>query len=341
MACVRLKRLLSQDPAEAILISHKRRCVAVGGGDAFQEVKEVFRFAGTVQDKDEPVENFITRAATDGEMKLQSRKSVKMRPANILTKSKEQQKLTSKENRFQLVSTLRGITNADLTENLENNTASNTFEETMTGLYKLYDVEHYEKPRPVVKIKEPETISCNGVPLQYSEKLVQQSAEPGYVYDLYFADSNSLVNDMLQEPVRIEYCDTSELDLLDNVEEEDPFAADDDDDSNDENNWRNDYPEEDEEFEKQYDFYERDEELLERMTDFMIAARASSEEDDDLSTSEEHYEVDTTDKRLHGEAYANFKTQMKAHLKESESNDMDSYKNPVLSASHKDEMFRW
>ena len=88
-----------------------------------------------------------------------------------------------------------------------------------------------------------ETVTCNNVPMV--RKKVQEHAQ-GYVYDLYFTNSQDFDFRLLENILTVEALG-EELQFHDYRDEE-CEVYDDDEDSNEEDNWRNDYPDEDPRF---------------------------------------------------------------------------------------------
>lgn len=315
MACVRLKRYLTNEPVEAIVVSHKRRRLE-GEGDG-DEVQTVFRYAGTVLSKDESVKVTLSKTVHLDKYKLSSRKNVKT--SIVANKIKETTRNTSKENRYKLVSTKRGITEKSLSSSADKNTVEQ--EDAEGGDYcKLYDIEDYSN---VTKLsKKEQVITCNGEPMTCA---ADGLSEPQYVYDLYYINSDN-IQAFSEESVRIEFWDAITEQMYDN---DDSDIYNEDDDSNDENYWANDYPDEDSDYEKDLDCYRQEEDdITSGFTTMKIATDSNS---DDSCSNE--FKSDSEDERIHGKNYAAFKKRMQKFMDdecEDSDEDYEAINNGVL-----------
>ncbi|XP_033113116.1 probable RNA polymerase II nuclear localization protein SLC7A6OS [Anneissia japonica] len=111
---VRVKRKHTDDPVEALVLSCKRAKkgpTSSGGAkssasskSASSEVKNVFRFAGTVAQKDQALPKHIEDVIQRGQLQYKTKGNI---PAHV--KAKQQQKQTSINNRYRMVAKHRGI----------------------------------------------------------------------------------------------------------------------------------------------------------------------------------------------------------------------------------------
>lgn len=203
MALLRVKRRQDEDAIDVLLLACKRQKTED------PSFSTVFKFAGTVEGKEEDV-NVHFSNAKEAFNSGKSFRYQKRQVSDITEKLKAENKLFSKNNRLKVINCFR------------------------TG-------DEEEKELTVVDIENQPQQITNEAP---KDSCSSASTEEQYVYDLYYSSGN--FDDLLMENVLSAHAVDEDLlfgDFLDKDEEED-YVMDDEDDSNDENNWRNDYPDE-------------------------------------------------------------------------------------------------
>ncbi|KAL5477900.1 hypothetical protein EMCRGX_G024755 [Ephydatia muelleri] len=233
---LRVKRRSHVDPADALVVSKKRKI----DPSTFHEKEEetnVFRLAGTVGDVDEEtLMSKIRQHTTDHRALTKHNPLAKLTMSAIHDRQREEAKTASLDHRFQFVSKLRHLdeANQEVAEDSLLNHAGDKVQ--------IYDVILGGTPQAD---SGKAVITCNNAVMIREQVAPRSNPSDGggdYVYDLYCADEASMQD--------ISTYDWSSLTVYepeyvhDVIESED--GEEDDDDSNAEDNWRNDYPDEDE-----------------------------------------------------------------------------------------------
>ncbi|XP_072169743.1 probable RNA polymerase II nuclear localization protein SLC7A6OS [Diadema setosum] len=288
---LRVRRKRSCEPSEALIFSCKKARMGDGGsgGKGSQgaagasggsaagssgEVKTVFKFAGTVAKKDQPISQRIQAAlstvhlyanlepakpkpkpsassesSSSSSKKSKKSKSKSKSKSSSKSKSRASQLASQKEGRFEIVSSHRGLNLSGLDGQSEpssvRNGSSHSNGAEAKDLFSLFDVVMDESKASSSykrQSSKSDAITCNSVQMIREKLVIDDSADNEYVYDLYYADDNQL--DFGQTVVTGMQLEDEEL-VHDFFEEDSHEVYDDEDDSNDENNWRNDYPDED------------------------------------------------------------------------------------------------
>ncbi|XP_014286415.1 probable RNA polymerase II nuclear localization protein SLC7A6OS [Halyomorpha halys] len=204
MALLRVKRRRDEDAIDVLLLAYKKQKTED------PSFANVFKFAGTVEGKEEDVKVHVNNAKEAFDSGKSFRYE-KRQVSDITKKLKAENKLFSKNNRLKVINCFR--------------TGENEEEKELT----VVDIEN--QPQQITN--EAPKDSCS-----------LASTEEQYVYDLYYSSGN--FDDLLMENVLSAHAVNEDLlfgDFLDK-DEDDDGVMDDEDDSNDENNWRNDYPDE-------------------------------------------------------------------------------------------------
>ncbi|XP_022084137.1 probable RNA polymerase II nuclear localization protein SLC7A6OS isoform X2 [Acanthaster planci] len=280
---LRVRRKRTNDPAESLVFSCSKKARTTDGestggsasasktsasvGYATDDEKKVFKFAGTVGKKDEPIAQQIEEAIKKATQKpaITSSKPTKSITKSKSSKSKSREKSrsiqqkVSQTRRFQILSSHRGIDLTELDTLSKNPPAKKTAPVKRTpSKLKLWNRMKKAAPATDTSVEdEAKKLFClydvaqdegvpttNGQSQMVREKLVldDQAKESDYVYDLYYIEDGQLdMNGALamggaDQELFLEY-------LVSQEEEEFEETYDDDSDSNDENNWRNEYPE--------------------------------------------------------------------------------------------------
>lgn len=332
---VRVKRKITDDPVEALVLSFKRRRDETSADDD-HTATEVFRFTGTapaVEDQDQsesPTETreHLKRILTGGNVSFPNRvirtgirRSQKLHLADIRLKTKQEKEDTVRQQRDALLLSLRAIDMRDVAddETTADKSASITIHDQAYDTSVMPDLFEPESPTKAAQPKpSTSSITCNDQPLVRisSEQLKNDTANgetanggDSYVFDYYvpskFCDNHESENgddDFAAGigPRRTSTPPTSESEndvtdyfsnliavypynlcdeAIDNGATEGIYHADfddesddDDEDSNAESNWRNEYPDEDDDFEKRYDFYDQNYESADNEEDEFFEA---------------------------------------------------------------------
>ncbi|XP_015521461.1 probable RNA polymerase II nuclear localization protein SLC7A6OS [Neodiprion pinetum] len=209
-AVLRVKRRNAEEPLEALVIACKRRKTEnIDGADiaASDPVTAVLKFAGTVKNQADNVIECISKTLTKEELKANFKNHV---VANVTSKTREQSKQKSQENRYKVVNYFRSL-------------ESNDVEELVDKEISVIDVED----------------STSAI----SEETVVIAQDENYVYDLYYTQTG---HDMLIDQLVSIHPFQDEL-VFGSYRDNgiDAEVYDQSEDSNSESNWRNDYPDSD------------------------------------------------------------------------------------------------
>lgn len=294
---IRIKRLLNEEPSEAIMVICKKRKTETETEE--EPVSTVLKFAATVnttvschnvikwihtsnctmsfQDEDLLAQVRITTSKSEPPQHSQSFKTHK---PNVFEKLKQQTQDNSKNSRYKVVNCYRsGKPNPKNSEDVD------------SEAYTVFDIEYEED------IKEPSFSSVN---------------KPQYVYDLYYTTSDDLDD--------TDYNDVSIYPLSDNLvygsyrdNGIDYDETEQSDDSNDENNWRNDYPDE-----SDSDSDLNEEDLVRAVRRFKLEYELSSDDEDEAYVYDDDsdgtgYEamISKKEEKKYGKLYARFKAKVR------------------------------
>ncbi|CAN7991813.1 unnamed protein product [Ixodes hexagonus] len=243
---VRIKRKADQNPADTIVLAPKTAKLWHDEDRDF-----TFTYAGTFKDPNSEEADETIRRVKDS--KVQLRTDPKNHTVDIPTKVREEHRSASKKNRLKLLLQHRAIVEEIHSEEFDDKDLESPHK-TVNSLFRLYDVvaEDVEKEKDTSReAKKVSTITCNDVAMVF-ENVKAPELEEDFVYDVYYTHSE------------LNLLETSDLSVFKCLAPEDfePEAAyesdlglDDDSDSNAEDNWRNDYPDEETDFERQLDYY--------------------------------------------------------------------------------------
>jgi len=339
---LRVKRRITEDPADVLLLSAKR-LKADSSGD---EAPKFLKLAVTVEDQegtelDETLARIINNkkgAPNFGELKERYKKS-RQETGSTATRGVEKEK-AREEDRFRLVNTKRAIKLDELEEWSENNSDVSP-DSQPTPLYHLYDVvkDKYSLAASAAVDLEQDKLSCNGIEMIREFVNKPDPDQANYVYDVYYAEGNALedFDDSLLDGLVSLQPFNSGTEFMYEEYRDNPidFRYEDDIDSNDEDNEANEYPDEeddDDEYARGYGFDPSDE-LGARMGRVRMCeaeADLSSDEEDKLLYTKSFEE----DVNLHGREYAKYKQQM---MKELNKNGLDFTEEDLLDDSEKDD----
>lgn len=358
---LRVKRRRSQSPAGALVIhlsAKKKRENEDSISDPNSTTatdspsKAVFKFAATLDKND----HGSIKDALDKVGHPKSDPKLLKRILDTKSKTSKSSESDSTKKRYKVISQARGI---DLNKTDEA-TNDDELDDESDRLYKLVDLIKSDNNADSEKNKEDKNdldmpnvsnptekvdqITCNGVPLV-------KLAEEEYVYDVYTMQSDafsSTDSDVDQSNIfsaqdfdATNIVDISFLDCRDMAEDDEEawrkVMDGDDSDSNDEDHWKNDYPDEEDEFsEADDDAYYRDDDLdldFERFHirhgNREIGSSASEESDDDDEFGDEdglvhsRSESFVRDADLHGTSYAKWKRKMVKQMGDENSSEED------------------
>ncbi|XP_075045017.1 putative RNA polymerase II nuclear localization protein SLC7A6OS [Mixophyes fleayi] len=274
-AVLRVKRKRGADPAEALVISCKRRRSEEEPPGPVTE--QVFRLATTVTSQDEPIQKYIHDAISRDRVShvLQPTHGSLQRIQKDLRVRKDVER---QESRYRLISSLRPKCDDKLESGSGDSQEASLVKDQLPtqekaeasapeayGDFQVFDVVHEEAEKEGANLKDcdPETIMCNSVKM-IRERLVVSEAEQGsehresadeFVYDIYYAESSP--HNWIQDILSVQPCMYEQDLVADDLEPNDVYE--DEDDENEESNWRNDYPdEEDSDKEERYMGYYED-----------------------------------------------------------------------------------
>uniref|UniRef100_A0A3P9L590 Probable RNA polymerase II nuclear localization protein SLC7A6OS n=1 Tax=Oryzias latipes TaxID=8090 RepID=A0A3P9L590_ORYLA len=266
---LRVKRKRGTDPADALLLACKRIRPesSQNSGETVPEPNEaevensVFKLVATVGTQDAPVQTQVRQALA------RPRVAHALRPSatsfqRVIGDLRSTKWSTRREERYRILSSHRSELPAPAEHQSVQTEAPEAADERGKATVKGWDlgeiqvvdliqeVEEDDKPFDKMLPSDPEAILCNNTKMLRErlsisgDRLGEEHRErdEDYVYDLYYQETSTpgWIQDILS--VRA-YADEGELvpDLV--VHEEEVYE--DEDDENEETNWRNDYPDED------------------------------------------------------------------------------------------------
>lgn len=288
-AIVRLKRRITDEPIEKILVSCCKKQKCENGSEKQSEnleeniTTQVLKFAGTVPDKNEEISKHIKNAIRKEKLAKEYKRHIN---CDISAQNRVIKKISSNKNRYNIVSQFRAKQLDKIDEIADEEAEANKKDdktkeaegsEKSEKLFCLYDMEQ----EYITQNQSPEEdiVTCNSVPM-IKEKvtLPMNEVDKTYVYDLYYINQPHFNYSWLENIPYVDVYKQDELFINDQYSDSEDIYEDDDDDSNDENNWRNDYPDEDPHF---YDPEEDDEDDDDASKDEFNAA--NSDDDDYLA----------------------------------------------------------
>lgn len=250
---VRIKRKADQNPADSIVLAPKipRR------GDDDGGANYTFHYAGTFKEPDSEEANETIQRVKRSRWLL--REDPKQHSTDLRSKARNLQRSASRQSRLELVLQHRAVLQEIASEDITDESLGAPRQSTHS-LFRLYDVVAEDaKKDPSAEesadesAEEASTITCNDVPM-VREKVKETEPDKEYVYDVYF---NNLQCDLAADKdfflfqYETPFGPEPSYDSDPELEE----ANGDDSDSNAEDNWRNDYPDEDPDFERPADYY--------------------------------------------------------------------------------------
>lgn len=250
---VRIKRKADQSPADSIVLAPKMpRC-----SDDDEGTNYTFHYAGTFKEPDSKEANETIQRVKRSKWLL--REDPKQHSTDLRSKARTLQRSASRQNRLELVLQHRAVLQQIASEDITDDSLDAPRQSTH-NLFRLYDVvaEEAEKDRIAAEsvegsAEDASTITCNDVPM-VRERVKEPEPDKEYVYDVYF---NNLQCDLAADKdfflfqYETPFGPEPRYDSDPELEEADG----EDSDSNAEDNWRNDYPDEDPDFERSADYY--------------------------------------------------------------------------------------
>ncbi|XP_072237100.1 probable RNA polymerase II nuclear localization protein SLC7A6OS [Leuresthes tenuis] len=315
---LRVKRKRGTDPADALLLACKRirpessqsSSETVPEPNEAEVENSVFKLVATVATQDAPVQTQVRQALA------RPRAAHALRPSaassqRIIGDLRSTKWSTRREERYRILSSHRAGLSRPAERQSSQKDASDAVEESRKGSDKwglgdcqVVDLLHedagdQDKPLSKMLSSDPEVILCNNTKMLRErlsvsgERLGEEHREQDedYVYDLYYQETATpgWIQDILS--VRV-YTDEGELvpDIVVNDEE----VYEDEDDENEEANWRNDYPDEesDEDREERYGGYWEEEHSYSRRSwqryQTEVMRELGSGDDDDAEDAEKY-----------------------------------------------------
>lgn len=246
---LRIKRKADGTPAETIVLAPKTAKTWHDDDSDF-----TFTYAGTFKNPNsKEVNEAICRVQNS---RTQLRTDPKNYTVDLPTKLREEHRSASKKNRLKLLLQHRSIIEEIHSKEVEDKDLESP-DKTLNSFSRLYEVVAEDVQKERDGSHEDETtekvssITCNDVAMVL-ENVKPRELEEDFVYDVYYTHSD------------LNLSDTHDLSVFQFLAPEDfePEAAydsdlglDDDSDSNAEDNWRNDYPDEETNFEQHLDYY--------------------------------------------------------------------------------------
>lgn len=227
------------------------------GGDDDDGANYTFHYAGTFKEPDSEEANETIQRVKRSRWLL--REDPKQYTTDVRSKVRKLQRSASRQNRLELVLQHRAVIQEIASEDITDESLDAPRQSTH-NLFRLYDVvaEDAEKDRIAEEsagkpAEETSTITCNDVPM-VRETLKEPEPDKEYVYDVYF---NNLQCDLAADKDFFLFQYETPFGpepTYDSDPELEEAGGDDSDDSNAEDNWRNDYPDEDTDFERPADY---------------------------------------------------------------------------------------
>jgi len=315
---VRIKRKVTEEPADTLLIAQKR--FKVEEHDQSPAIG-LLRRIGTIKHESEALGKTILEAIRSEQMKPSS---IKLHQVDLRAKQHAEHRQSSAAGRMRIVNSFRDITSDSSTSERNKKEKESIADDVLFNVYELIDESTHENTSEPQKKQE---ICCNGVPM------IQETVDAGYVYDVYLADIDDFTERLLDFNFSIEKCSVDPA-MVDYREDPEDLMKmeDEDEDSNEEGYWKNDYPDEDEHFEEGNDYYrqyedDEDEEVLQRVKCFHIGSSGLEEEEAEGSESDDEGATGSArhrrDRELHGPAYARYKSRALRELGENSSDESD------------------
>lgn len=247
---VRIKRKADENPADTIVLAPKAAKLWHDEDRDF-----TLTYAGTFKDPNCKEADEAIRQVKDS--KKQLRTDPKTHTVDIASKVREEHRSASKKSRLKLLLQHRAIIEEVHSEEIDDKDLESPHK-TVNSLFRLYDVvaEDFQKEEKAshedAATEKTSTITCNDVAMVL-EKVKPPELEEDFVYDVYY--SHSELNLLDKQDLSVFQCLAPEDFEPEAAYESDLGLDDDDSDSNAEDNWRNDYPDEETDFERQLDYY--------------------------------------------------------------------------------------
>ncbi|GAB1600906.1 probable RNA polymerase II nuclear localization protein SLC7A6OS [Argonauta hians] len=243
-AIVRVKRRISDEPLENVLVSCKKSRLT--DNEKVPETK--LKFAGTVTEKTDAISNHIKKAIRKEKLEREYKRHAYRDPADKVRTTCQK---SSEAKRYHVVSQYR-LNCLDKVDSLKEECDTSEQNRTETAeaksaddkIYCLYDIEQLGDPI-VEASQHKDVVTCNSIPMKCEKVTVDKSQE--YVYDIYYTNTTGFDYRWLESSPCIELYEESHIFMDDRLSDSDDDYEDDS-DSNEENNWRNDYPDEDPHF---------------------------------------------------------------------------------------------
>jgi hypothetical protein len=265
-AVVRVKRRLDEEPVETLVLLCKRAKTdtvpraPLATEESSDEIKSVFKFAGTLTAQDKTVTNCVTQAIKKVKLQKQYREHYKTVGGPGRT---EKLRSVASDARYKVVSERRAVDeeglwqDGDIADDAVSHLQPQSSCET-NGIFCLCDLEklNHQESTSTAMATGSDVIMCNNVPMVRetvalptvgkSSNSAATSGDDRYVYDVYYANDAQFDFRSLEKVLAVEaFSDENAEYMYDETESDEDAAAYDEDDENAENNWRNDYPEDD------------------------------------------------------------------------------------------------
>ncbi|ELT89083.1 hypothetical protein CAPTEDRAFT_221578 [Capitella teleta] len=301
---VRLKRRRDEQPAENLLFSCKKRKtlepLSCGIADVDDTFKTLFKFAGTIDSKEDDLGSVVKKAISKEKLKQSYKQAHSQYGAyeegRVNSRSRKSKKDASTSARFKVVSDRRVGDWESLDASEEGAAAAAAAEEK--GLF-LWDVEaEGTKAMKASEEEEADVVTCNGVALTKSKVKAEE-----YVYDLYYFNKPDFDFRLMENILAVEAFGGQML--VNPGSDDDSDHYDDEDDENDECNWRNDYPDEDP---QHYACDELDDDLAYAMHDKLTFGDGEELSDGEIPASSDIWSPSA--------GYEDYRRQLKAYMQE-------------------------
>ncbi|CAE1315496.1 unnamed protein product [Acanthosepion pharaonis] len=243
-AIVRLKRRITDEPLEKILVSCCKKQKCENGSEKQSEnleeniTTQVLKFAGTVPDKNEEISKHIKNAIRKEKLAKEYKRHIN---CDISAQNRVIKKISSNKNRYNIVSQFRAKQLDKIDEIVDEEAEANKKDdktkeaegsEKSEKLFCLYDMEQEYITQN--QSPEEEIVTCNSVPM-IKEKvtLPMNDADKTYVYDLYYINQPHFNYSWLENIPYVDVYKQDELFINDQYSDSEDIYEDDDDDKED------------------------------------------------------------------------------------------------------------
>ncbi|KAI5737220.1 hypothetical protein M8J76_011211 [Diaphorina citri] len=315
MAVVRLKRRWDENPVDSLLFASKRLKTEEGGSEIDPTL---FKFAATVASKEQD----CSASACVNKVLRSEHLNSETTPKT----GKDRNTITAKNRKI-----------SDITEKLrrENQLHSQKSRYEVVNLFRNIKPEDFKEDGDVTPLTVIDIVN--------QEKSSDEIKESEYVYDLYYTQMGSDLDELIAGNTYSILPIQDELYLGGDTDENSDLEPEDDEDSNEENNYRNDYPDEDEvkddedEYKSEEDYegdimeYGEDPDVSGIANDFIGQCRLADSEDDmysdaDLSSDDDEDKIYDEDLVLSHSSYSTYlKKKAKREAYRNDIDDEDEY----------------